>query len=142
MNSQPIGVFIILTKDNMVLLGKRKNAYKSGSHGCPGGRLELAESLIECATRELLEETGVRSTSFRFVGVIRELQEGYNFIHFAFECNKYDGDIRVMELEKCESWDYCPIDKLPTSILPAHKAGIHLLYKSYPDYVDILDENG
>lgn len=138
MNPQPIGVFIIVTKGSKVLLGKRKNAYKTGSYGCPGGRLELVESLIECAKRELFEETGVRSTSFKFIGVIRELQGGYNFIHFVFECNKFDGNIQVAEPEKCESWDFYPIDKLPFNTLPAHKAGIDLLQKSCPDYIDIF----
>jgi ADP-ribose pyrophosphatase YjhB (NUDIX family) len=39
---QPIGTCAIITNSqNQVLLGKRKNSYKAGMYGLPGGRIEL-----------------------------------------------------------------------------------------------------
>ncbi len=133
-----LGVFVILIQNNRVLLGKRKNAYKSSFYGFPGGRLKLTESLIDSAKRELLEEIGVEAIDLKYIGVIRELQEGYNFIHFGFVCNKYIGDIRTMEPDKCEGWEFYSPDQLPTKTLPAHIAGSKLLKSKLSTYVDLI----
>ena len=140
MSNEPehLGVFIIVIKDGRVLLGKRKNAYKSGLYGCPGGRLELTESLIDCAKRELLEETGVKALDLEYLGVIRELQDGYNFIHFGFVCRSYAGEVKVSEPDKCESWKFFDIDQIPANTLPAHKASIELFKSKLPTFIDLI----
>jgi 8-oxo-dGTP pyrophosphatase MutT (NUDIX family) len=61
-----VGLAVFLVDDRgYVLIGKRKGAHGSGTLALPGGHLEWNESFEECATRELLEETGVeiKSTS-------------------------------------------------------------------------------
>jgi 8-oxo-dGTP diphosphatase len=135
-----LGCTVVVLSNRKVLLGKRINSYKSGHFGCPGGRLELTESLIECAKREFLEETGVKAIEIEYVGAVRELQDGYNFIHFTFVCTKWDGYIKEMEPDKCESWDFYSINALPKPILPAHLAGIELANNSATGYVDILEK--
>lgn len=137
MKQQPIGSFVLVTKNNKILLGKRKNAYKKGSYGCPGGRLLLKESLLDCARRELYEEAGVRAINLKYVGVIRELQEGYNFVHFVFRCSRYKGKISIKEPNKCEKWKFHSIDCLPLNILPAHRRGIEMIGKDGINYVDL-----
>lgn len=142
MNSEPehLGAFVIVIKDNQVLLGKRKNSYKSGIYGCPGGRLELTESLENCAKRELEEECGVKAVNLTYLGVVRELQDDYNFIHFGFVCTEWQGEIKVVEPDKCEGWDFYSKSKLPNNILPAHIEGIKLLDKPNSQYVEILEK--
>jgi ADP-ribose pyrophosphatase YjhB (NUDIX family) len=50
---QSIGTCVVLTNtNNQILLGKRKNSYKAGYFGLPGGRIELNEK-IESATQAL-----------------------------------------------------------------------------------------
>lgn len=128
---QTIGVaVVVLNKDKShVLLGKRLNAYKSGWLGLPGGRVDPGEPLINCCRRELLEETGIQAKQIDYLGVVRDFQKTYDFIHFAFLCSEYDGEPQVMEPEKCESWDWYSLDKLPNRILPAHRAYIEF-YKN------------
>lgn len=133
-----LGVFIILFKNHKVLLGKRKSCYKSGSYGFPGGRLELTESLVKCAKRELFEETSVQADNPKYLGLVRELQDGYNFIHFGFVCTKWSGEIVVSEPDKCESWEFFPLDTIPPNTLPAHKAGAKLLKSKFPTYIDLI----
>ena len=43
-----------------VLVSLRKSRHGRGEWALPGGHLELGESIVECARRELEEETGVR----------------------------------------------------------------------------------
>lgn len=133
-----LGVFVILIQKGKVLLGKRKNGYKSGYYGFPGGRLELAESLIDSAKRELFEETGVKAINLEYIGVIRELQDGYNFIHFGFVCDKYAGDIKTMEPDKCDGWEFYFPDQIPAITLPAHLAGSKLLKSKSSTYIDLI----
>ncbi len=70
---QNIGTCVVLVNhEGKVLLGKRKNAYKSGMYGLPGGRIEYGEPMSEALAREVTEETGLEVTNFEYVGVVRE----------------------------------------------------------------------
>ena len=139
MEPQPIGVgIIVLDKEKKrVLLGKRLNAYRAGMLGFPGGRLELTESLVDCCKRELWEETGLEVIQLHYLGVVRELQEGYNFIHFGFVCGRYEGIPQVMEPDKCESWNWYPLDDLPENIIRGHQATLELYLHPERSYLDI-----
>jgi 8-oxo-dGTP diphosphatase len=139
MEPQPIGVgVIVLDKEGThVLLGKRLNAYRAGQLGLPGGRLDLEETLRHCAERELLEETGLQASRMSYLGVVRELQEGYNFIHFAFVCLQYEGIPEVKEPEKCENWQWYPLDNLPKNIIRGHQATLDLYLHQEKSYRDI-----
>ncbi len=53
------------SKGREILLGQRKGAHGAGTWATPGGHLEFGESVKACATRELLEETGLKPLSFR-----------------------------------------------------------------------------
>lgn len=123
-----IGCCVILQNDqSQILLGKRKNSYKSGYFGIPGGRVEKQETLADCATRELMEEVGIKPVSLEYLGVVKEWQDDHNFIHFVFVCTKWDGEIKLMEPDKSEAWEWYDIDNLPGKIIPGHEQGIDLL---------------
>jgi 8-oxo-dGTP diphosphatase len=137
---EAIGVpVIVLDKTKKrILLGIRKNCYGAGTYGLPGGRLELNEPLAECAKRELLEEIGLTAKALKFIGVVRDFQTYHNFIHFAFLCEDFDGEVELMEPEKCESWEWFFLDNLPENILPGHQQAIDIfLKKDFPlrDYI-------
>ena len=55
-----VGVGVVIIKDGKVLLGKRKNSHGTGSWCPPGGHLEFMETIEACASRETMEETGVK----------------------------------------------------------------------------------
>jgi 8-oxo-dGTP diphosphatase len=139
MDSQHSGVFVIIkNRENQVLLGKRLDSYKAGMYGFPGGRLEVNETLADCGRRELFEETGLKARSLKYIGVIREKQNGYNFIHFGFSCSEYTGKITLKEPQKCDGWNFYSPDKLPENILPGHIAGLDMfLSAGLENYKDI-----
>jgi len=127
---QPIGTCAIITNSqNQVLLGKRKNSYKAGMYGLPGGRIELNELIATAITREVEEETGIKSLSFTFVGVVRENQGKYDFIHFVFSAQISNQEPVLCEPDKCEGWEWIDVASDLTQVLPGHKAGIEM-YKN------------
>ena len=130
---------IVLSRDGKkVLLGKRKNSYRSGYYGLPGGRVESSEKLIDSAKRELLEETGLDVRVLKYIGVIRDLQEGYTFTHFAFLCKKYKGEPKLTEPDKCEAWEWFSINSVPEKTLVGNKAAIDMFLKSgSPSFRDV-----
>lgn len=131
--SQPIGVCILVRNSaNQILLGKRKNSYKSGYLGLPGGRVELHEPLIATAARELHEETGFSVSEFDYVGVVREDQGENDFIHFVFTCAVADATPQLCEPDKCEGWQWFDLSANFKPALPGHQAAIKLYLNKKP----------
>lgn len=137
MENQFIGsCVIILDKDQKsILLGKRKNSYKAGLLGMPGGRIELGEAAIDTARREVKEETGLDVQQIEFVSTIKDFQKTHHFIHFVFVVSDYTGEPQTLEPDKCEGWEWYPISDLPKDILKGHRLAI----QAYLDKVCFID---
>ncbi|MBP9819919.1 NUDIX domain-containing protein, partial [Candidatus Woesebacteria bacterium] len=124
---QSMGVCAILVNSpGKVLVGKRKNSYKSGSYGFPGGRIEFNEPILTAITREVEEETGLTVVNFQYVGVVRETQEELEFIHFVYSADVGDAVPELCEADKCEGWEWHSVEDLPETTLPGHRTAAQL----------------
>lgn len=139
MTDQPIGTcIIVLNKDQTkLLLGKRKNAFRAGWYGTPGGRINPGEPTQKSAIRELEEETGVKVDKLRYLGIAKEFQDGFDFIHFGFVCEQHKGEIKNQEPEKCEGWEWFGLNHLPKKILTGHKVLIDMYRQQNP--INLVD---
>ena len=116
MDKKPkVGVGVIIIKDNKVLLGKRKGSHGEGSWCFPGGHLEFNESLENCSKREVLEETGIKIKNIRFETITNDIfkEEGKHYITIFMLCEHDSGEVKVMEPEKCEKWDWFEWNNFP-----------------------------
>jgi 8-oxo-dGTP diphosphatase len=116
MKNRPlIGVAVIIIKDGMVLLGKRKNSHGAGMWAFPGGHLELNETVEECATRETLEETGLHIKNLRYGTFTNDIfqQEKKHYVTLFVMAEYNYGDLELKEPHKCEQWSWFHWDKLP-----------------------------
>lgn len=111
------------------------NGYGSGVYGIPGGRVEGKEKLIDCAKREIKEEVGIDIDVVEYVGVVREFQKTYNFVHFGFIVKDIDLEIHNPEPDKCEGWEWHSLDNLP-EVLLGHSKMIEM-YKSGKRVADV-----
>ncbi len=68
-----VGTAIILTKNDKVLLMKRKGSHSPGTWSTPGGHLDFGETPEDCAAREAKEEVGVDVVDIRFRSVTNDL---------------------------------------------------------------------
>ena len=109
MENRPyIGVAVIVIKEGMVLLGKRKNAHGAGGWQFPGGHLEYNESIEDCARREVFEETGLRIKDVRPGPYTNDifLKEGKHYVTLFVIAGYDSGTLEVKEPDKCEKWEW------------------------------------
>ncbi|MGJ8622867.1 MAG: NUDIX hydrolase [Yoonia sp.] len=59
MSRPKLGAIAVVPHAGRLLLVKRRNAPNAGTWGFPGGHVELGETALAAAARELVEETGV-----------------------------------------------------------------------------------
>jgi 8-oxo-dGTP diphosphatase len=70
-----VGIGVIITKDDQVLLMKRRDAHGDETWSTVGGHLEYRESPQECAIRETQEEIGVIITDVTFLAITNDIFE-------------------------------------------------------------------
>lgn len=112
----------IITKENKILLAKRKKKDKYGSFWeFPGGKLEANETLEKCLERELKEELNITAKTGKKLGVFNYFYKESNteiILHVYF-IEKYRGEIKLNEhqeikwlsLEEIEKHNLLPADK-------------------------------
>ncbi|MCU0347812.1 MAG: NUDIX domain-containing protein [Saprospiraceae bacterium] len=126
-----VGV-IIQNAANEILVGKRKGNH-APFYSIPGGHLELGETFEEAAIKEVYEETGLRIKNPKVFCVTNNLRtyqnEGRHYISVCLFTNAYSGELRVMETDKCESWEWVALDKVPQPQFDASEFAIECFLK-------------
>ena len=108
------GIGVAIFKDGKILLGKRKGAHGAGEYAFPGGKLEHMESFEECARRETKEECGIEIENIKFQFVSNLLHyKPKHYVHIGFAANWKSGEAKVLEPDKCESWDWYDLGNHP-----------------------------
>ena len=96
-----------------------------GNYSLPAGHIDMGETFTQCCIRESKEEIGadlkpedlkIAHLMHRFSGA--EWGElGYRIDVF-FTAEKWDGEIKNMEPEKCDDLSWFDFDNLPENIIP------------------------
>jgi 8-oxo-dGTP diphosphatase len=68
-----VGVAILITRAERVLLIRRKYVHGGGTWSTPGGHLDHGESIEACAARETLEETGLIVKHIHFLALTNDV---------------------------------------------------------------------
>ena len=117
-------VCLILTKiENdveYILLQKRMNTgVLDGRYDVScAGHLEKNETLIEAVIRETKEEIGitVKKEDLQYISTMHANFKGDEYILVAFNTNKYLGQPKIMETDKCSELKWCDINHLPKEL--------------------------
>lgn len=117
-NRPKVGVGVIIFKDGKILLGKRKNSHGDGSWSFPGGHLEFAESWEDCARRETKEETNLNIKNIHFLTATNDIfiTEEKHYITIFILADYDTGELKLLEKEKCEKWDWFDFENLPSPL--------------------------
>ena len=117
-NRPKVGVGVLIFKDKKLLLGKRKNSHGDDSWCPPGGHLEFNEELEDCANRETLEETGIKIKNIELITATNDIfiKENKHYITLHLIADYDSGEVKLMEPEKCEKWEWFSWNKLPSNL--------------------------
>ena len=129
-----VGVMIL--KEGKVLLGKRKGSHGSGEYAFPGGHLEFDESFQDCTKREVLEETGVEIKNLKFLSLANFiLNENRQDILISFIADWGNGEAKILEPEKSDSWEWYSLDNLPSPLFYPTQITVNS-FKTGKDFYD------
>lgn len=133
-NKSVPATYMIFMKEGKILLGRRKNTgYYDDWYGVPAGHVDADELPISAGIREVKEEIGVNVD----VKDIKFAHSLYRTAHdetgdrsdYFFIVEKWNGEPRIMEPEKCSDLQWFPIDELPENMIHHEKSAIENFLK-------------
>ncbi|WP_416151383.1 NUDIX hydrolase [Salipaludibacillus sp. HK11] len=129
------GSAVIILEGNLVLLQKRND----GDWGLPGGLMEVGESFVETAVREVKEETGLilKEKNLHqfdiFSGknyyVVAPNGDPYYAVTVLFYTDQFEGELSIDQDETLDL-KYFDMNRLPQQIRPSHAYFIQLFSSS------------
>ena len=122
-----VAVDLILEHNNEFLLLRRYNTgYEDGNYSVIAGHLNGNETIKEAMIREDLEEANITidDKHLKIVGVMHR-KDGDESIDYYLYTNKFSGNIRIMEPNKCDDLAFYKLDNLPDNIIPYIKTVLY-----------------
>ena len=114
--------YLILLKDDKILLSKRKNTwYHDWEYSLVAWHVEFDETFSEAILREAKEEIWISLWSNLQVVHVQHRKSDKDWwwrVHTYFICSSRTGEIKNKEMSKCsELWRFS-LDDLPDNIVP------------------------
>lgn len=113
-------VYLLLEKGGKTLLMRRCNTgFEDGKYGLFAGHAEEEEKLTEALKREIKEEAGIllNTGSVALVHIMHRNCGDHERIDFFFTATDWQGEITNMEPDKCDHFDWFPLDNLPKNTI-------------------------
>lgn len=125
----PVGLGLVIQKDNQILLIKRFGKHGSGTWSCPGGWLDPKEEPEEGSCREALEEVGLQIAprDLKFLGFTHKLHDldiESVCLWFWVPVNKTKGEAHICEPEKIKEIGWFPWDALPDPLFAEFQSAL------------------
>ena len=114
-------VYLVLIKDNKILLSRRHNTgYFDGNYGFPAGHLDGNETLKQAMVREVKEEIDIilDPADLELVHTMNRKIPDNERVDFFFTAKKWQGEPKIMELDKCDDLSWFKSNNLPQNIIP------------------------
>lgn len=108
--------YLVLQRDNEVLLMKRKNTgFKDGMYSLVAGHVDEGENYKQAMVREAKEEAGIKidKKELETLTVMHRKSGGRTYVDIFFKTQSWEGDIENREPEKCSELSWYETDDLP-----------------------------
>ncbi|MBI3573098.1 MAG: NUDIX domain-containing protein [Candidatus Kerfeldbacteria bacterium] len=121
-NKATTAVYLILKRGDAILLTRRQGSgYYDGWYSVPAGHLEAGELPTDCLVREAQEELGIklRKEDLKLAHVMYRTKhdETGDRVDYFFSCQKWQGDPRIQEPEKCDDIQWFRRGTLPDNMM-------------------------
>ncbi|WP_107657612.1 NUDIX domain-containing protein [Nocardia suismassiliense] len=125
-----IGVQLLLTKGERVLLARRRNTeFGDGEWNAPGGRLDAGEDVLTAVIREAEEEIGVQ-VEREHVQMVASMHiqspPGQALIVFIFQADTWSGEPWNREPERCSELRWFDVGDIPDDTILSTRAGLDM----------------
>ena len=123
----PTTVHLFFFRENQILLLRRFNTgFADGMYSVPAGHLDGGETVIAAASREALEEIGVRleADCIHFSQVMHR-KDGDERVDFFVHISEWNGEPFNAEPEKCDEIRWVDLDDLPANTIPYIRQALH-----------------
>lgn len=120
-------VYLILVKDEKILLSRRfQTGYEDGNYSMVAGHADGNETMREAIARESKEEAGITIDPLKMEHILTMHRwcGDHERIGFYFTIDKWEGEIKNTEQEKCDDISWFPLDELPENTLKYIKYAI------------------
>lgn len=117
----PVVVHTLLLRGrDLLLLRRARTGYLDGYYALPGGHLQRGEGIIECAIRELREETGisVAGGQLKPSAVLPYLSGDQQGIDFIMQCRSFTGEPHLAEPDHFDEIGWWDVATLPERAVP------------------------
>ena len=113
--------YLILIKENKILLLRRFNTgWEDGKYTLISGHLERGETVKQAMIREVEEETGVKinGEDLKVVHTMHRKSDDREYIDFFLTADKWNGEPKIAEPDKCDEMKWFYLNNLPQNLLP------------------------
>ena len=133
---------MIITKDNKILLQKRKGSKLwPGYYALPAGHIDEGETQFDALIREAQEELGINIDPKNILNSYVVLRRNFfeidgkqlePYIDYYFDIEEFEGIPKIMEEDKCDVLIWADVDNLPEPFI--NYEGVFLEDKSITTY--------
>lgn len=111
---------VLLRSRSLFLLRRARTGYFDGFYALPGGHLQRGEGVVDCAIRELQEETGiaVEPGQVRPAAVLPYRSGDQQGIDFIMMCRSFAGEPYLAEPDRFDAVGWWSVDALPERTVP------------------------
>lgn len=130
-----VAVHLILIENGKILLLRRYNTgYEDGNYSVVAGHIDGNESVIHAMKREAFEEAGItiKEENLDIVHVMHRKTPERESIDYFLTCKSYEGEVRIMEQDKCDELAFYELNHLPSNVIPYVRKGIEYDQKKIP----------
>lgn len=135
-------VHMIITKDNKILLQKRKGSKLwPGYYALPAGHIDEGETQFDALIREAQEELGINIDPKNILNSYVVLRRNFfeidgkqlePYIDYYFDIEEFESVPKIMEKDKCVELIWADVDNLPEPFI--NYEGVFLEDKSITTY--------
>jgi ADP-ribose pyrophosphatase YjhB (NUDIX family) len=116
----PVAVHLFLIKAEKVLLLRRYNTgYEDGNYSVIAGHIDGNEHVYNAMIREAKEEAGINilKKDLEIIQVMHRKKEKEERIDYFFICKEWEGEIKIMEPNKCDELSWYSLENLPKNMV-------------------------
>jgi len=122
-----IAVYLVLIKDGQILLSRRYNTnYQDGNYSLVAGHLDGGETVKQAIIREAQEEASIilDSNDLSVVHIMHRLSPDREYFDIYLRAEKWSGDIKNLEPEKCDELAWYDLSALPNNMVSEVKKSL------------------